>query len=309
MDATTYLTRQGWRGAGHALHPSGHGIKQPLLVSKKTNSLGVGKKAHDAHADQWWSRAFDATLKSINGQDVAKEVIQTSEGNVTLVGSYSAKWTREGGLYGNFVRGEGLKGTIGAKQDMKKSGTGVERPRKKRRLNNPVESKEGWDEISQARAYDQRIQELPSLYSTGMPDASLSAGRVVKQPASHNQDAAEVTVAHQRATKKKIRTIDNDDAPNARSVRKKSNLEKPTAESDCSVSRKAAAGAAETPRQDHDPGELRAKESKRRLKNGKLEAKVVMNLEGSEVGSDQRARRRKKKRKGKEEISFCTGNN
>ncbi|KAL8705458.1 MAG: hypothetical protein Q9201_001439 [Fulgogasparrea decipioides] len=293
MDATAYLTRQGWLGAGHALHPSGHGIKKPLLVSKKTNSLGVGKKAHDVHADQWWSRAFDETLKSINGEDAAKDVVQTSEGNMALLGIYSAKWTTEGGLYGNFVRGEGLKGTIGANKDMSKSGSGVERPRKKRRFDDPVESKEGRDEKSQASVYDERIQELPFHENTGMPDVSLPAGKVGKQPASHNQGAAELTVAYQRATKKeKIRTVGNNDTPNARSARNKSKLEKPAEESDYSVS-----GDVATPLQ---AGELRGNENQGRLKKQQLEAKVVGNLEGSEDGSDQRARRKKKKRKGKD---------
>ncbi|KAL9013932.1 MAG: hypothetical protein Q9173_001397 [Seirophora scorigena] len=116
MNATAYLTRHGWRGDGHALHPSGNGIKKPLTVSKKTNRLGVGKKAHDVHADQWWSRAFDETLRSINGQSAVEGTAETNATSPQL-GIYAAKWSGSSGLYSNFTRGHGLKGTIGATRD------------------------------------------------------------------------------------------------------------------------------------------------------------------------------------------------
>ncbi|KAL2051449.1 hypothetical protein ABVK25_008316 [Lepraria finkii] len=63
MDTAAYLTSQGWAGHGHALHHSGRGITKPLTVTQKNNVLGIGKKKYDAHADQWWARAFDETLK------------------------------------------------------------------------------------------------------------------------------------------------------------------------------------------------------------------------------------------------------
>ncbi len=121
MDTTAYLTRQGWRGAGNSLHPSGHGIKKPLLVSKKSNVLGIGKKQHDAHADQWWARAFDATLKDLN---VSKDDSSGKAEKVTfgagakqleMVGRMGGKWATNGGLYGAFVRGQALEGTISPK--------------------------------------------------------------------------------------------------------------------------------------------------------------------------------------------------
>ncbi|KAI4167003.1 MAG: hypothetical protein LQ343_007561 [Gyalolechia ehrenbergii] len=116
MDTNAYLTRQGWRGNGHALHPSGHGIKKPLLVSKRTDRIGVGKKAHDAHADQWWSRAFDETLRSLNGEDPTKETTGTDSTTVIQTSIYKTKWNGGGGLYSSFVRGQGLKGTISSKE-------------------------------------------------------------------------------------------------------------------------------------------------------------------------------------------------
>ncbi|MCJ1257110.1 hypothetical protein MMC24_004935 [Lignoscripta atroalba] len=117
MDTSAYLSRQGWLGAGHALHPTGRGIKKPLLVSKKSNVLGIGKRQHDAHADQWWARAFDNSLK---GLDIEKDDItgQTETvksgalGALDMMKAGGGKWLTNGGLYGAFVKGEGLSGTL-----------------------------------------------------------------------------------------------------------------------------------------------------------------------------------------------------
>lgn len=118
MDAAAYLTNQGWRGDGHALHHSGRGITKPIRVSQKANVLGVGKKLHDAHADQWWARAFDDTLKGLNTtkNDATGRTggVQLGAGAQALqmVGIGGAKWVGQVGLYSNFVRGESLSGTL-----------------------------------------------------------------------------------------------------------------------------------------------------------------------------------------------------
>ena len=117
MDTAAYLTSQGWAGHGHALHHSGRGIVKPIAVSQKNNVLGVGKKKHDAHADQWWARAFDETLRGINATkdgamgtteglvvtDAAKQAGSKMRGGVHVVGN---------GLYSCFVKGQGLGGTL-----------------------------------------------------------------------------------------------------------------------------------------------------------------------------------------------------
>ena len=118
MNAAAYLTNQGWRGEGHALHHSGRGITKPIHVPKKTNVLGVGKKKHDVHADQWWARAFDDTLKGLNAPK--NEATGKTEGVVLgsdapalqVVGIGGPKWVGQGSLYSNFMRGESLSGTL-----------------------------------------------------------------------------------------------------------------------------------------------------------------------------------------------------
>ena len=85
-------------------------------MSQKANVLGVGKKQHDVHADQWWARAFDDTLKGLN--TTKNEATGKTEGIAFGAGAQAlqllggAKWVGQGGLYGNFVRGESLDGTL-----------------------------------------------------------------------------------------------------------------------------------------------------------------------------------------------------
>lgn len=120
MDTTAYLTRQGWLGSGHPLHPSGHGIAKPLLVSKKLDLLGLGQPKRDSHADQWWARDFDIALKHFNvGTSGATEPAEVAPLKTRLqlperTVLSSPKWGMGilgNGLYGYFVKGESLSGT------------------------------------------------------------------------------------------------------------------------------------------------------------------------------------------------------
>ena len=116
MDTKAYLTSQGWLGNGHSLNSTARGLKKPLLVSRKSNTLGIGLKEHGALADQWWARAFD---KSLKGLDVSTNEITGDTNTVTagawgeldMVKTGGAKWVGNGGLYAGFIKGEGLAGT------------------------------------------------------------------------------------------------------------------------------------------------------------------------------------------------------
>jgi nucleolar protein TMA23 len=114
MNAHALLTSQGWRGTGHSLHPTNDktGLSRPLLVSRKDNVLGVGKKQHKT-SDMWWMNAFDSSLK---GLDTSKQgtVVQTvTSGGLDMVARGGGKFVGKKGLYSSFVRGECLTGTIG----------------------------------------------------------------------------------------------------------------------------------------------------------------------------------------------------
>ena len=114
MDTAAYLTRHGWQGTGHPLHPGSRGIKKPLLVSRRSNLFGVGKKKHDAHADQWWARAFNDSLKGFEVGEpgdfgMTSRATASHQGSVDPLSIREGKW---GGLYDAFVKGEGLEGTV-----------------------------------------------------------------------------------------------------------------------------------------------------------------------------------------------------
>ncbi|KAK4555928.1 hypothetical protein LTR86_007148 [Recurvomyces mirabilis] len=101
MDARAYLQGQGWQGDGHSLDHTGRGIKKPLLVSKKVDVLGVGVNKHQAVSDQWWLRAYDQGLSDFG------------TGKQSLLGQVQKHGIAMGGLYGRFVKGEGVAGTFG----------------------------------------------------------------------------------------------------------------------------------------------------------------------------------------------------
>ncbi|GAB7355157.1 hypothetical protein MBLNU459_g5726t1 [Dothideomycetes sp. NU459] len=101
MDASAYLMKHGWRGTGHSLDTSNNGLKRPLLISKKVDVLGVGINKHDVIADQWWLKAFDSGLRDFG------------TGKKSLLAQVKDHGIKRGGLYGRFVKGEGVPGTIG----------------------------------------------------------------------------------------------------------------------------------------------------------------------------------------------------
>ncbi|WPG98865.1 protein tma23 [Acrodontium crateriforme] len=101
MDAKAYLESQGWRGEGHSLDQTNKGLKKPLLISKKVDVLGVGLNKHAAVNDQWWLRAFDEGLKNFG------------TGKQGVLSAVQQHGIHRGGLYGRFVKGEGVPGTFG----------------------------------------------------------------------------------------------------------------------------------------------------------------------------------------------------
>jgi nucleolar protein TMA23 len=101
MDASQYLKNHGWQGSGHSLDGNGRGLKKPLLVSKKVDVLGVGLNKHAAVSDQWWLRAYDQGLQTLG------------TGKESALAQAQKHGVNRGGLYGRFVKGEGVPGTLG----------------------------------------------------------------------------------------------------------------------------------------------------------------------------------------------------
>lgn len=115
MDTAAYLSKHGWLGAGHSLHPNGHGIKKPIHITEKLDVLGVGKKKHDIHADQWWARMFDSTLKDVQiGENQSVATPDTPRKHIDVLPHRQPNIIQTSSLYSSFVKGEGLVGTLEA---------------------------------------------------------------------------------------------------------------------------------------------------------------------------------------------------
>lgn len=120
MDAHALLTSQGWRGSGHSLHKTDDsiGLARPILVSRKNNSLGIGRKNH-VTSDQWWLNAFDEQLKSLDTSNKTS-IVQTKTNTTKLEGLLThgaGKYTGTNALYACFVSGGLLKGTLQTEED------------------------------------------------------------------------------------------------------------------------------------------------------------------------------------------------
>ncbi|CAI7636571.1 unnamed protein product [Penicillium pancosmium] len=110
MDAQAYLMRHGWSGPGTPLNPNqrpgphgGLGLTRPILVARKQNNHGVGKKTTKDPTNQWWLRGFEDALKGV-GDDSYEATSARSNNALTSE------------LYRHFVRGTGLSGTINEKK-------------------------------------------------------------------------------------------------------------------------------------------------------------------------------------------------
>lgn len=125
MDASALLKSQGWRGSGHSLHTSDDsiGLAKPILVSRKNNSLGIGRKNH-VTSDQWWLNAFDEQLKSLDTSSktsVVQTKANTKLGGLLTVGA--GKYSGANALYACFVSGGLLQGTVKQKTEVESTDT------------------------------------------------------------------------------------------------------------------------------------------------------------------------------------------
>ncbi|KAI1001441.1 hypothetical protein K3495_g6758 [Podosphaera aphanis] len=154
MNAHALLTSQGWRGTGNSLHPTSNaiGLSKPLLVARKDDNHGIGKK--HSTSDMWWMNAFDKTLQ---GLDTSKEgkVLQTvTNGSLDVIKRGGGKWVLEkGGLYANFVKGEGLAGSLTLTDERK-----IRQSKKRKREASEPESKLDKSARKAKRALEKRAK-------------------------------------------------------------------------------------------------------------------------------------------------------
>ncbi|KAF1346430.1 hypothetical protein EJ07DRAFT_160462 [Lizonia empirigonia] len=87
MNAEAYLRKQGWQALVTPLDCEGRGIKKPLLIAHKQDQLGLERRRRLTRP--------------------------TTSGGCSTLSQDSEEGINRGGLYGFFVRGESIAGTLG----------------------------------------------------------------------------------------------------------------------------------------------------------------------------------------------------
>ncbi|MDI1490249.1 MAG: hypothetical protein OHK93_001449 [Ramalina farinacea] len=217
MDTSSYLRSQGWLGTGHALnsHKPGLGLEagqrhpglaKPLTIPQKQNVFGVGKKQHDSHADQWWARAFDDVLKGVNAGSARKEGLaepgveqQQQPPRTNTISMGMGGLGKHGNLYGNFVRGEGLRGTFLKAEEEVVVAVGGEDGVANRQVDKGMKRRrqDGVDEVAPA---EKKICKEESATNGNQEAGDLHASKVAVQASSISMasESAAVSSREQR---------------------------------------------------------------------------------------------------------------
>ncbi|CAI5755993.1 unnamed protein product [Candida verbasci] len=137
MNARLYLQSHGWKD-GEALQKGG--LKKPILVKHKKDTKGLGSDSNDS--DMWWEKLFDGQLQNLDVNKTSTEVSFKTNDEAVLH-SFNRALSP---LYEMFVKGEGLKGTVG---ELKSKLENNEKPipsnnerKKKKKSSSKIEKKE-----------------------------------------------------------------------------------------------------------------------------------------------------------------------
>lgn len=177
MDAAKHLKGLGWRGEGHSLDSTNRGLRKPLLVSNRQANQGLGSKSQkEKQADQWWLNAFDNALKQIG---------TGKESNLAQVAKHGVKL---GGLYGFFVKGEQLTGTIEeeTKEEIEKVAQDTEELDDSSTEPSSVETSDASDSSdSESESTSERPSPIPPPQSSTMGNQRFGARNKVLQSGSN----------------------------------------------------------------------------------------------------------------------------
>ena len=206
MDAQAYLIKHGWSGPGNPLNPnkrpgahSGLGLTRPLLVSRKANNHGVGKKTTKDPTNQWWLRGFEDALKGVGNDSF--EATSARENNAL---------TSE--LYRHFVRGDGLAGTLEGMEKNKKDESGTSTSTSTSTSSKSKRKRENEDEG------ERKARKLAKA-ARKVEKAERKEGRRVKRAAKAERKEKKVAEKlAKKAAKEKKRTASEEDYPTPMSI-------------------------------------------------------------------------------------------
>ena len=114
LDSRPHKGRRGLAYDPKQAQNNGNGLIKPLLMSQKRNTFGIGKKAHEpAAGNEWWLKGFEAALSN-----VGKSESERTSGTATPELGHPANGHsgKHIGLYGFFVKGGEMEGTIGSQE-------------------------------------------------------------------------------------------------------------------------------------------------------------------------------------------------
>ncbi|OQE46425.1 hypothetical protein PENCOP_c001G03711 [Penicillium coprophilum] len=199
MDAQAYLIKHGWSGPGNPLNPnkrpgahSGLGLTRPLLVSRKANNHGVGKKTTKDPTNQWWLRGFEDALKGVGNDSF--EATSARENNAL---------TSE--LYRHFVRGDGLAGTLeGSEKKKDESSFSISKSKRKR---------ENEDD-----GLDRKARKLAKAARKVEKAERKEARRVKRAAKAEKKEKKMAEKLAKKALKEKKRTASEEDYPTPTSI-------------------------------------------------------------------------------------------
>ncbi|KAK5103464.1 hypothetical protein LTS08_002879 [Lithohypha guttulata] len=233
MNAAALLTNQGWLGPGHSLDArltdygapkykqkghrglaydptstqsttttttNGNGLIKPLLVSQRHGSrYGIGKKAHEPQSgNEWWLKGLTSALANIGKSESERTASAATSGTGTPLSRGGGGGGNNGGLYGYFVAGQVMQGTLekwNEQQEQEKH-----RAKKKRKSN--VLEEEGEEDTTQQKdplavKPVKRLQTVKEL-ETSLPYlAEREKGRARKHKKTPSTDIEQFTAMGQ----------------------------------------------------------------------------------------------------------------
>lgn len=253
MDAQAYLMRHGWSGPGNPLNPNqrpgphgGLGLTKPILVARKQNNHGVGKKTTKDPTNQWWLRGFEDALKGVGDESPAAVSAKTNNA-----------LTSE--LYRFFVRGEGLAGTL----DREKKGDGMGlKSRKSKRKRDSEEEEDGGRKARKEEKAARKEERRKRRKIKEMEDSDLTSSG---DPSDKRKESREERRLRRREKKEKKAKRFEEDYPTPMSTEQ--DLEPTLSKDKKSTRGKREDGKSKKESKDNETSDARKRSKKDRKEN------------------------------------------
>ncbi|CAI7567402.1 unnamed protein product [Penicillium manginii] len=272
MDAQAYLMRHGWSGPGNPLNPNqrpgphgGLGLTRPILVARKQNNHGVGKKTTKDPTNQWWLRGFEDALKGV-GDDSYEATSARSNNALTSE------------LYRHFVRGSGLAGTINEKKTTEAK---IAEPNEKSKSKSKRKRESDEDDSDRRARKEEKA-------------ARKEEKRKRRKVDGDTIESSETSGSEKRKESKEERRARRKAKKEARAIRKELKKSKKLKRSAPEEDYPTPLSTADTTETDEAPSKSQKKEEKRERKESKKEGRDSDSKKEKKDKKDKKEKREKK---------------